>query len=487
MQRSVTHDLSHLSDAKRAILTRRLKGRADRGDRDESSVPTELIELPEARHAPYPVRDYVRERLSYRRNRANDFRLFLETRKKGLDPVRFAAAWRRLHANVDAMRARIVDGEMVVAPAAHDFDLLVLDVRRRPAPERDRIIEDARARFEAVGSSDTDRAVEIGLVRTGDDEFACLFSFDLLILDLVSIELLALRCRRVYESNDPAEQRFYLPDYRRTEDAYLASSHGQAARRYWNGRIARMGPRLSASALRNSAPPGRGNGYLKHSVSQDVWRAGQRFAGARGVSELTAVRVLFTDLLAHLSGQSEFAYETRLFQRLPFHRDINDLLGQFSLGHLTGRSSDAPRSFAERVRAEQEQTLRNAQFGFFDAATHWSASEPGHSRGGKIVFTNTCIRFQQFVVAGNVPPMHWLGEYTNIVQRNPDTALEYVLVENAGNLESHWFLNHAEIAPSDAEAAHRLLVSGLYRLCTDDSAWDAESLLSATDSGVRGK
>lgn len=483
MSNPIVDAQAHLSEAKRALLARRLKGRSDIVQRDEPAAPAALIQSPETRHQPYRAGNFIAQRIKGRDVQSGGFRMFLETRKTGLDPERYAAAWQRLYTETDAMRARVGNDGMVVVGEAGEYAIISRDIRALSKPEQAALLDGTRARFESFGRGPDDRAVEVAVIRIGDDEYACFYSFDLLVLDLSSIEFLALRCRRIYEGGEVSDRAgLHWQDYRRTEDAYLASGDGQTARRHWEKRISQAGPRLRGASLGLTGQAGRGYGYLNRVIPRDIWLAGQKLAKARGVNELVAVQVLFTDLLAHLSGETHFAYESRSFPRLPFHPDIYDLLGQFAQGHLTGADKDAPRSFVERVRAEQDRMDRSAPFGLFDAVTLWQADEPKARRGSDIVFTNACYRFEEFVLAGNVPPVRWFGDYKTIQQRSPDTALEYVLVENSGDLENHWFLNHAIISPQKAEAVYALFWAALHRLCVDNAAWDEDMLFAAAKS-----
>jgi hypothetical protein len=471
-------DLSHLSDAKRALLEKRLKGRSDIAARRGAPPPTELMIDPALRYEPFPVRSFVAERLRYRRVGSNDFRMFIETRRSGLDPERLGAAWQTLHRHCDVMRSRVQDGNLIVSAPGSDADILVRDVRGLASDVQQQVLAETRQRFEALAHGAEARAVELELIQTGEQELTCFYSFDLLVLDLPSIEFLALRCRRVYEDCYRPKRAFHVQDYRHTEQAWLDSEDGLNARRYWERRIAQSGPRLSARHLRAGVAETDGYGYQCHTLPREVWEQGQARARALGLSELVAVQVLFSDFLAFLSGISCFAYETRSFQRLPFDPDIYELLGQFTLGHLTGRDPGAPLRFADRVTAEAERMDRDAAFAFFDAASLWQADEQDAKRGAKIVFTNTCNRFAEFVQAGNVPPMRWFGDYHAIRQSTPDTALEYVLVENAGELENHWFVNHAHLPAGWVQDNFRLYYDGLFRLCTEDRAWELPSLFA---------
>lgn len=469
-------DATHLSERQRALLAKRLKGRAETVRRDEPAAPTGLLEDPATRHDPVPPRPFLAERLRHATPCSTDYRMLLETRKTGLDLDRYAAAWGELARVTDALRTRLREGKTVVLPPDTPFEVIRKDARGLSERALEALVDGLHARIEELASTPDPAPALVALVQLDNDESLGIYSFDQRVMDLPSIEFLALRCRRIYEQTYAPKRRFHLADYRRTEDAWAASCDGQDARRHWDRQLEKLPQRLTARDL-CPPPSARGYGYVCGDLPRDTWARGQHIAQKLGVSELAMVPVLFNELLAHLSGQTRFTYEARSFQRLPLDPDIYELLGQFTLSQPVGRFTDTPLPFVERVRAEQERADRSAAFAFFDAGSHWYA-QTSDTEGGKIVFSNTCHRFEEFVLAGNVPPMRWLGDYTRIEQHCPDTALEYVLVENAGVLENHWFISQAHLPMDWARGAHALLFSALERLCEDTDHWMAPQIFA---------
>lgn len=473
-------DAERLSERQRALLAKRLKGREETLRPEEPPAPTRLICDEAARHAPVAPRGFVAERLRHATPCSTDYRMLLEARKHGLDLDRYIAAWEELARCTDALRTRVRDGRMVVLSPDTPLQVIRKDARGLPERTLACLIDGVHARVEQMTCEADPDAVIVALIQLDDNDSIGIYSLDQRVMDLPSIEFLALRCRRIYEGSYEPKGPFHLADYRRTEDAWLASCDGQNARRHWERQFGKLPARLSAKDLCDAATPGQGYGYVCGDIARDTWTRGQYLARKLGVSELTMVQVVFQELLAHLSGRDRFAFETRSFQRLPLDPDIYELLGQFTLGQPVARPGGAPLPFVERVRAEQDRADRSAAFGFFDAASHWYALS-GDTRGGKIVFSNTCNRFEEFVLAGNVPPMRWLGHYTRIEQHCPDTALEYVLVENAGVLENHWFLSCAHLSVDWATKAHALLRRTLERLCEDPALWQATEIFGQTE------
>lgn len=465
----------HLSERKRALLEQRLKGRAETIRSDEPPAPTKLICDPDRCYDPIPPRPFLAERLRYARCNSTDYRMVIETRKTGLDLDRYEAAWHELCRVTDALRTRMREDRCVVLPPDAPFHVIRHDARGLSESGLAALIAGAHARIELCACEADPDPVTVVLIQLDDDESACIYSFDQRVLDLPSIEFLALRCRRIYEGKYVMKGPFHLADYRRTEDAWQASVEGQDAQRHWDRQIAKAPERLLARDLFVGPTGETGYGYVCGDIARDTWTRGQRIARKLGVSELAMVQVLFNELLAHLSGRARFSYESRSFQRLPLDPDIYELLGQFTLGQPAGRHVADALPFVERVRAEQDRADRSAAFAFFDAASHWLTND---ARGGKIVFSNTCNRFEEFVLAGNVPPMRWFGEYVQIEQHAPDTALEYVLVENAGVLENHWFISRTHLSQAWAEMAHKLLREKLEALCEQPDLWEFTDLFA---------
>jgi pyochelin synthetase len=485
MDTLIERDLSHLSDRQRALLAKRLKGREVAADAAGAPAPTALITDPARRFEPYPLRSFQQDRLALPAAAAAGHRLFLETRRAELDTAKFRLAWQQLHAHYEVMRSRITDGGHQVLPPDTPYDIVVEDLRTLAPAQRLARLGQRRAWFHALGRDHGGQAVQVAVCQLADDDFRCFFSFDLLVMDLPSTEFLALRCRRLYEDrfHDEPRPRLSLRDYRVTEDAYLASGDAAAARSHWARKIARQPERIRSADLGGPQPApareGQAPAYLCDTLAAPEWASFQAQARAHQTSEFTALLTLFMDLLARQSGKPAFGLESRTFQRLPMHPHILELLGPFTLGHVVQREPAREPHFAGRCAAAQAQAGRDLLHAHFDAASQWHATEAPAQRGQKIVFTNTCIRFDEFVRNSLVPPLRWLGEFQEVWQVQPDTALEYVLVENDLALENHWFINPDLLPMPLAAALHKQLMEALRALGRDPGLWSAACVFSA--------
>jgi hypothetical protein len=474
----IERDVSHLSDAQRMLLAKRLKGRELVQDVPPNPAPTVLINDAARWFDPYPLRGFQHDQQSHLEAGADGCHLYLETRRATLDTARFRHAWLRLYGHYEVMRSRIVDGKHKVLPPDTAYDIVVEDLRNLPPNDRLARLQDRRAWFHALDGEHGGHAVQVAVCQMDDDDYRCFFSFSLLVMDTPSIEFLALRCRLIYEDrfDDDPRPCLSIRDYRLTEDAYLASDDGAAARSYWERKCARQSKRIRSSDLggpRHGEHRGR-HGYLCETLNVEQWARFKDLAKDHQVSEFVAIHTLFMDLLARQSGTADFGMEARTFQRLPMHSHILELLGPFTLGHVVQRESSAQASFAERCVATQLQVDRDLLHAYFDAATQWHAVEPSCDRGQKIVFTNTCVHFKEFVRSNSrVPPLRWLGDVQSVWQAQPGTALEYVLVDNDLALENHWFVNPDLVPMSLSVALHQRLMEALRALSGNPELWEA--------------
>lgn len=482
-------DISQWSEKKRALLARRLKGRELAPD-GAADAPTALLTEPSKWFEPYPLRAFQRERLACSGPAGEGWRLFLETRRQTLDLEKFRAAWKRLHAHYEVMRSRVIDAHHVVLPPDSPYDIETQDLRAWPEAQRQAHVQAQRQRWHALGRDHGGHAVQVAVCQVADDDFHCFFSFDLAVMDLPSTEFLALRCRRAYEDrfDEDPRPRLSIRDYRVTEDAFLDSIDGARARSYWERKCARQPDRIRAADLtgRASAAPNSGPAYLCETLSAPRWARFQELAQASGLNEFAAVHTLFMDLLARQGGKQAFGMEARAFQRLPLHPHIHELLGPFTLGPVIQREPAHGSSFLERCALTRAQSERDLLHAHFDAASPWQLAQACDQRGQKIVFTNTCVRFDEFVRNSLVPPLRWLGEFQDVWQTQPDTALEYVLVENDLALESHWFINPAWLPMDLATRLYRSHVAALTALCDDPQLWRAPCVFGALETASKG-
>lgn len=434
---------------------------------------------PQERHAPFPLTDVQQ---AYYLGRSDAFelgnvacRLYLEFEDGDVDLARLERAFQRLVERHDMLRA-VVDAEgrqrvldsvgdyriqrTETAPAS--FDALRLEWRERLSHE----VRDPGAwpLFDL-------RVLEAPNRR-------CLFAgFDLLILDGFSLVRLFDEWRRLYLAPDaelPALELTFR-DYVLAEREWQGGAAFAAARAYWVARLDTLpaGPALplfcDPAALTRPRFERR-----EAQLSRDEWAALQRGAARLRATPSALLCAAYARTLARWSRSPHFTLNLTLFNRLPLHPQVEQVLGDFTTLTLLEFDGRAAGPFAEDVRGLQArlwQDLDQRHFSGVRVMREWAARHGlGTAARMPVVFTSLLEDFSA---------LEWLGRRGFSITQTPQVWLDHVVMEHEGGLRFHWDAVQGLFPPGVLDDMFAAYVGALRELAEDAGAWHRPALRGA--------
>lgn len=466
-----------LTPAQKALLEKRLKGKPTTAERP--SRPQELIVDINQQLSPYPLRAFQRRGLQAAQSSGQLPWFFLESETAELNGDRFADCMATLIERHGALRTTLISEERSsstqepLARAGSAFWRPVCwDLREHSEAETEHALAEIRATFRHPQQGLEQPALSIELVRLGEQRWRLFLGVNLLLLDLLSIEFLALQCRQLYEGrralHDMASYSFR--DYVMTELAFQSDSPAfSKARDYWAQRLPGLPAPLNAGDFpggetASGLEPGAYH-YQLEQLPASRWKALKQWAANQKLTGSMVVYALYRLSLAAFSRRRDFSLEVRLFNRIGFDQRVNDVPGQYSVGLLNWIDADSASDLLEYCRRTEAQTWRDLDHGYFDVASHRQLEGPANPP--TVVFTSTISRYEEFVEEGAVPPMKWFGTSVETLACTPQQTLELLIVENAGELELHWFCNHTVIPPRISAGIIEQVQASLLRFATD--------------------
>jgi Condensation domain len=469
---------ARLSEAKRALLMKRLRGK-DQAEHaaSDARLPAVVPDLVD-RHEPFPLTAYQAELWQATQHTGVAPWFYLETQRKGLDLERFERTWRTLVSRQHMLRAVILpQGAQQVLEETPPFSIKRLDCSHSGALEQDRHIEQVRREMLAQPrAQDRWPQFEIRATRLAEDEYRLHFGFNTLLFDLASIELMAADCKYLYH-----DQLDRLPslevsfrDLVLCEESFDGVEEAQRSQRFWRERLPQLpGP------LALDPPSGAPRfGHYHFVLDQARWQAIRTITKGHGVTASMVVFAAFNEVLGCELARRPYALESRIFRRLPVHKNIYDVAGQFVAGVVSSVDVGGVGAFIDRCRALEQQVWRDLEHGYVDAARLWRQRTGSAPHTPHIVFTSTVARFENFVRFGAEPPLKWFGEQVYARYQQPNLGLEYFVVESAGALESHWFVDESLFQPRQLDALFARFVALLERLATDPNAWRSQQAIA---------
>ncbi|HYC88908.1 MAG TPA: amino acid adenylation domain-containing protein [Thermoanaerobaculia bacterium] len=464
----ITSRLRGLSAEKREMLLRRIKpgGSAPAAPR--------IVPKPDERHQPFPLTDiqqaYWIGRTAFADSGNVACHAYAEFSSPGVDADRLTAAWRRLVARHDMLRAVIrPDGLQQILSEVPPYVVVRDDLRELDPDARQERLAATRERMShQVHPTERWPLFELRLSRLPDAEILHV-SFDLLIGDGWSRSILMSELFQLYRDPQLVLPQLDLSfrDYVLAELELTNSEEHERALAAWRERLADLpsAPELPLAVNPASITSPR---FVRRRFRLEgaEW---QRFRERAQAARLTPSGVLLTayaTVLAVWSSNRRFTLNLTLFNRQPLHPQVYDIVGDFTTLLLVAADAHDG-TFTARAAALQEQLWEGMQ------RRHVSGvrvmRELARMRGTSRV--SMPIVFTSLVAPGGSSHTATNGNEEYGVTQTPQVWIDHQVSESGGGLSLTWDSVDALFPtglPDDMFAAYRTFVQ---RLAVDDEAW----------------
>ncbi|HWO19041.1 MAG TPA: amino acid adenylation domain-containing protein [Kofleriaceae bacterium] len=340
----------------------------------ETAAPTE--ELPQITpdrqnlHEPFPLTDIQQ---AYWIGRSGVFEqgdvsvhAYLEFDGQKLDLDRLDRAWQQVVARHDMLRAILLpDGRQRILAEVPHFVIARADLRGRPQAEIDAHLAATRAELShQVFSTEHWPLFDVRVTRLDDERTRIHFSLDLLLFDGASTMIVLDDWARCYAEPDRPLPPLEL-SYRDYVFADLALRDSEMYRRsfaYLTQRARELPPppdlplAISPSALTQTR-------FVRRAarLSSSEWTQVQARAAREGLSPSTILMSAFAEVLATWGRSPRFTLNVTVFNRLPFHPEIERLAGDFTSLLLLDIDCTREETFVLRGRQLQDQLLNQLE------------------------------------------------------------------------------------------------------------------------------
>jgi amino acid adenylation domain-containing protein len=466
-----------------AVATQRAEGMME-----EEPLPV-LRPAPESRHEPFPLTDIQQ---AYWIGRTGAFELgnvaphgYLELECRDLDLGRFQKAWQRLIQRHDMLRAVVLpDGVQKVLEQVPDYEIGALDLRGCGDSESERELMVVRHRMShQVFAVDRWPLFEIRASLLNDQRVRLHIGLDLLIGDAWSMVRLVQELADLYEHPNtelpPLEMTFR--DYVLTWVELEHSPRYERSLAYWRDRLTSLpaAPDLPLVCDPGSLERPR---FARRSATldPDAWKRLQAGAARAGLTPSSLLLSAFAEALAAWSKSPRFTLNTTLFNRLPIHPQVNDVVGDFTSMILVEVDLSGADDFETRARRFQEQLWQDLDHRYVSGIQ--VLRELARMRGERpraampVVFTSTLIEGG----GGDRSGLQWfrLGEPIYSVSQTPQVWLDHQVFEDRGALLLHWDAVEELFPAGLLDEMWTAYVNLLSRLAEFEGAWNEEPRLT---------
>lgn len=418
----------------------------DSGQANTDDLP-QIVPDPENRYQPFPLNDVQQ---AYWIGRGDNLEMgnvschgFVEFDSETLDVPRLNQAWLRLVERHDMLRAVIdVNGMQRVLQEVPPYQFAIADLSTLPERERVNLLAATRERMShQIHDVSCWPLFEICVSRLDNRRIRLHVSIDLLIADARSFQILLIELFKLYQNPELTLQPLTLGfrDYVLAEMALKRTRSYQEAESYWKKRLENLPP---APELPLAVSP---NSIIKplftrrsDRLEQPLWECLKARARQAGITPSAMALGVFATVLNTWVKESRFTINLTLFNRLPMHPEVNDILGDFTSITLLEADFTRECSFEEQVRLLQRQLwedLDHRVMGGIKVQRDLIQQRGIGEARMPVVFTSTLTLDTE--LAERIP-MSWLGEQVYSIGQTPQVWLDHQVFEENGDLTFNW-------------------------------------------------
>ena len=320
---------------------------------------------PSQQHQPFPLTDLQHAYWIGRGDSLDMGRVathyYLEIEGTGLDPDRLNAALNRLIRHQGMLRAIVTkDGHQRILPDVPPYSIALTDLSDASPDEQRRSLAATRdALSHQVREPDQWPLFEIRATRLPEDRLRLHLSFDLLILDALSLSMLFRDWQTLYQTPDTP-----LPELTLSFRDYVLAAQNRRndqARTYWMNRLDSL-PGAPELPLRTTGASSAQPRFKRreHRLEKERWAPLKQCARELGLTPSALLLTLYAAVLARWSSHPHFCLNITVSDRPQEHPDLQRLYGDFTTTLLHEVDFRNPGlSLADRARGVQAQFARD--------------------------------------------------------------------------------------------------------------------------------
>lgn len=339
----------------------------------ESELPV-LIPDPSQMHEPFPLTNV---QMAYYLGRSSRFELggisthAYQEVVTTLDIHRLNHCLNILIRRHPALRTIFLeDARQQIMAEVPEYRIDIRDLQACGNVEKTEMIKKERERMShAIFRPDQWPLFEIKAFRLSEQESLLCLSFDLLIMDAYSLEILGKEIQELYQ-DDAAKLddlsisfRDYMIGYQQLKNSKWYSQDKE----YWMAKLPNF-PLAPEIPLRVQ-PMYVKNPYFQRKskrYAEKSWQQLKKVAQKHNLTPSTVLCTAYTEVLANWSNQVAFSLNLTLFNRLPMHPDVDKLIGDFTSVIVVDVHLNPNDSFWEKAGKVQKTLMEALAHRHFD-------------------------------------------------------------------------------------------------------------------------
>ena len=333
------------------------------------------------------------------------------------------------------------DGQQQILEKVPDYKIIEKDISDLDAESQMICIADERKRMSHfIFKTDQWPLFELKAFRMSEDTSYLFFGRDLLIFDAASMQIIGKDLIYYYMNPDAdiKELDFTFRDYIMAYREFKNTDIYVSDKKYWLDKLAGF-PQAPVLPIKNIK-----KGFTPHfkrfsrTINKVDWEKLKSIARQKNITPSALICTAYTQVLSYWSNQSRLAVNLTVFNRYPVHKDVNDIVGDFTSVVLLGIELKPHDSFWECARHVQQVLMEALEHRHYDGVEFIREISKYNDLGTKaampIVFTSLLFGDAN----SNVNHFRQLGEIKMGIGQTSQVYIDNQATEIDGNLEI-WF------------------------------------------------
>jgi len=404
---------------------------------------------------------------------------YLEIDSQNLDWHRLNQAWQRLIDYHPMLRAIILpDGQQQILAEVPQYEIAITDLSELESKKRSQELAQIRGELShQIRPADQWPLFEVAATRISANLTRIHLSFDALIADAASLQLLGQQWLNLYQNPkaDLPSLNLSFRDYLLAEQALESSEWYQQAEQYWFKRLETLpgAPELPLAMHPSEIETPRFD-RRSYRLGAEQWQALQKRGQQAGLTPSGILLAAFAEVLSLWSRRAHFCLNLTTFNRLPLHKQVTELVGDFTALTLLEVDFRRELPFEQRARQLQKQLFEDLDRSQCSGVR--VLRELGRRHGNErkatmpIVFTSI-LGLRKAGESSPTEMIKGLGEIVYSISQTPQVWLDHQVYEESGELVLNWDGLEALFPPGLLDQMFVSYCQWLEQLATQPTAW----------------
>lgn len=419
---------------------------------------------------------------------------YLEIREQELDIFRLNNCWERLVTYHDMLRVVILpDGQQYILENAPSYKFIIHDLKENSEEEFSKHLYETRKRmshriyepgqFPFFG-------IEISIGK--NQQYIIHLSIDELIVDAWSLILILAQWNKLYKNPTwilPTLEISFRDYVLALKDLETTSQYHESLL-YWLKELEFIpdDPLLSKTidVTKKGIKKNGERRTLTGKLSSDKWEILRNYAKKLNIAPSMLLLTLFSEVIAFWSDKKTFSILLTVYNRLPFHSQIKNLIGPFTSTLIFVAKEPHNMSLLDKIKFNQDQVWRGLGYSEISGIRiqrELKAQSKVHSFSPLgIVFTS--LISNHFSIELDKQEQNWFHESYYKSMQTPQIYLDHQVWEQEDALYFNWYIMEDVFQDELLVKIFESYCDILSNLSEEKISWEEKSLKNILQKNV---